>query len=309
MSRCFVIFGLFVLTKAFAGDVAVNTKVQKYGEYQPDYQPFHKEAEAFQAYSKLLTESRQQATDRSYYEKRLKILKQVLNKHPTWLDGYWLAASEAFQMGSSLSDPKDHRQALNFFDEGEELARKCLVQKPDHIFCQMFVASNLAGASAIRGIVSSLRYTVEIHALWQAVATADINYQLTPEVSLQGSVHYALGLFNRLIPDSRLMQWFFGVRGSLSRSIEYHQLNMAIDGPTPCGQLMLAAALLCADEKKQQRPAELNPKGILTASTIYQGFDMNQQICQNTARNLQNQPKLACGLTPAKQQTDEVPGI
>ncbi|MFW7379092.1 MAG: hypothetical protein ACOH5I_09825 [Oligoflexus sp.] len=282
---------------------------KNYRDYQVDFSYMRKYGTSYDDYQMLLQESREKITDRSYYEKRMDLLKKTLKKYPEWLDGYWLAASEAFQLGSSYNDPKSHKQALVYFEEGERLSRTCLEKDKEQILCKMFVASNLAGGAAIKGIIASLRHTLEIYTLWHEVAAAKLNYQITPEVSLQGSVHYALGLFNRLVPDSRLMKWFFGAKGSLQESLAHHQKNLDIDGPSPCGQLMMAVILLCAKENGLKHEYEAKPEVLLQSAEKYAGYDMNQHICQGFSGALQKNPELACGFTPAKQLTEKVPGI
>lgn len=276
----------------------------QYKDYKPDYGPLQQDKKKYEKYFELLAQSQREEYDRSLYQKRFEILQAVLKKDPDWVDGYWLAASEVFQHGSSLHDPADHRKALKLFEEGERLSRECLKKDPKQLLCKLFVASNLAGGSAIRGIMPSLRHAAEVHELWQEVANSDINYQFTPEVSLQGSVNYALGLYYRLVPDSRFMDWFFNVRGSLTRSVEYHSKNLEIDGSTPCGNLMLAAAILCAEQKKKSHSAEQSPEELLARGKKYEGFDVNQKVCQDFSFRLAQQPRLACGLTTAKQQTE-----
>ncbi|SMF64533.1 hypothetical protein [Pseudobacteriovorax antillogorgiicola] len=273
---------------------------EAFEQYKPDMKALNSSPKA-KRYYELLNKSVITYKDRPIYEERYKIIKELLVKYPKWIDGHWVFGSEAFQLGSTYVDEKDHDLALKIFSEGEDATRSCLVLEPRNPLCKMFLATNIAAAAAIRGVIPSLRYGSTVLNLWLDVKKSKVNYQFTPEVSLQGSVHYALGLFHRLVPDSTLLDWVFDVRGDIDEAVNLHKKVLSLDGPSPCGNLMLAAALLCKGEKEGSTPT-LDVDRLLNKAQSLATKDLNQAICRIGAKTLAETPRLACGYTTAKQQ-------
>lgn len=236
---------------------------------------------------------------RRVYRRRLNLIKKIQPRYPDWIDGYWILSSEAFQMASTLVKPEEHKEALEIFDLGIHAANACLEKTPELVLCKMFKGANIAGAAAVRGIFSSLSQAEFVHDLWTDVVDSDLNYQLTNELTLQGSAHYALGIFYRLVPDSRWISWIFNARGNMEKSISFHRKVIEIDGPSPCGQLMLAASLLCANHKSHEGVSLLKNTQALYSK------DLNQKICQKGALDMLEQPDISCGYTAARQQEQE----
>ena len=173
------------------------------------------------------------------------------------------------------------------------------------VICRMFYASNVAGAAAINGIIDSLRHGEDVHRIWLETTRSGINYQFNQEISLQGAAHYALGLFYRLVPDSSVIEWVFGIRGSLTESVNMHRKSVEIDGPSSCNSLMLAVSLICAKEKEDYRVEAEEINYYLDIALNYRTQDLNQKICIEGSKRITRFPELACGYTTSKQQVKE----
>ncbi len=290
----FLLLGFMVVTSE-------ELQAEKFEFYQPNMLPLKKSSSA-KRYFNLTKIKVNHYKQRYIYKERYTIVKNLVKANPSWLDGYWIFASEAFQLGSTYVDERDHPLALKIFAEGEDASRTCLNQQPENPLCKMFLGANMAAAATINGVVSSLRDSSQILELWQEVYTSKINYQFTPEVSLQGSVRYALGLFYRLVPNSRVLSWIFGVSGDIERSVELHKEVIAIDGKTPCGNLMLAAAMICQLDGDNQAQEFSYASQLLVEARSMDTPDMNQAICRMGSMHLANDKSLACGYTTAKQQ-------
>ncbi|HET9240933.1 MAG TPA: hypothetical protein VFO10_26950 [Oligoflexus sp.] len=271
--------------------------------YQLDVTPLQAEPELARDFQALQEKFQVEALTNAEHEKRLAILEKVVRKKPDWLDGYSLMAAEAFFLGSSFTDPKDHPTARRYLEDGEKKINECLKQAPSNILCKFFKASLRAKIASIDGIFASLRYGQSVRDAWLEVVDSKLDMQFRPNVSLQGSVHYGLGLFFRLVPNFFLMDWIFHIRGNIDESIRYHRAAMKFDGDNPCYTLMLAVSLLCKVKGKSNTPEYTEAMSLLNAP-MPKPIDVAQAVCVHDVPKIRNEPKKTCGYTQAKYQDD-----
>jgi hypothetical protein len=271
--------------------------------YQLDVTPLQAEPELARDFQALHEKFQVEALTNAEHEKRLAILEKVVRKKPDWLDGYSLMAAEAFFLGSSFTDPKDHPAARRYLDDGEKKINECLKQAPSNILCKFFKASLRAKIASIDGIFASLRYGQAVRDAWLEVVESKLDMQFRPNVSLQGSVHYGLGLFFRLVPNFFLMDWVFKIRGNIDESIRYHRSAMKFDGDNPCYTLMLAVSLLCKVKGKANTPEYTEAMSLLNAP-LPKPIDVAQAVCVHDVPKIRSEPKKTCGYTQAKYQDD-----
>jgi hypothetical protein len=294
------LFSCLLLT-ALVFSLRLNATEKKL--YQLDVAPLQAEPELARDFQALQEKFQVEALTNAEHEKRLAILEKVIRKKPEWLDGYSLMAAEAFFLGSSFTDPKDHPTARRYLWDGEKKVNECLKQAPSNILCKFFKASLRAKVASIDGIFASLRYGQSVRDVWLEVVDSKLDLQFRPNVSLQGSVHYGLGLFFRLVPNFFLMDWIFHIRGNIDESIRYHRAAMNFDGGNPCYNLMLAVSLLCKVKGKANTPEFTEAMNLLNAP-MPKAIDVAQAVCVHDVPKIRNEPKKVCGYTQAKYQDD-----
>jgi len=272
--------------------------------YQIDIAPLQAEVELAQQYELLQAKFQNEALTTEEHQKRLAIVQEVLKKKPDWYDGYWLLAAETFFIGSSYTNPKDHALARKHLVVGEAAAVECLKRKPDYLLCRFFKASVRAKIASIDGILASLSYGKMVRKIWQDVVNSGVDFQFRPNVSLQGSAHYALGLFYRLVPNFFLMNWIFGIRGDIDESIRYHRAALKYDGSNPCYQLMLSVALFCKVKGNPKTAEFTEAMKLLEAPAQTKALDVAQAACVHDVPTIRDHPQKTCGYTQAKYQDD-----
>jgi hypothetical protein len=272
--------------------------------YQLDVAPLQAEPDLSREFQTLQEKFQLEALSNAEHERRLAILDKVTRRKPDWLDGYSLMAAESFFLGSSFTDPKDHPRARRYLVEGENRIQECLNRSPSNILCKFFKASLRAKIASIDGIFASLRYGRSVRDAWLEVVESGLDMQFRPNVSLQGSVHYGLGLFYRLVPNFFLMDWIFHIRGNLDESIKYHRAAVKFDGDNPCYSLMLAVSLLCKVKGKPNTAEYAEAMDLLNAP-MPKPIDVAQAVCVHDVPKIRSEPKKTCGYTQAKYQ-DEV---
>jgi hypothetical protein len=274
---------------------------KKYETYVVDYKPFEKHPELYKEFKHLIRPGYNSHTPEEF--KRLYEITLQINKlEPEWVDGYWMVGSAAFQYGSIFVDERFHKQARKIFVTGLDVSRKCHQKWPQNPICMNFLAALIGQVATIDGVFSSLKKGKEVERLWQTAINSKYNFNFTPEVSMQGSMRYGLGLFYRIVPDFFLLDWLFGIRGSLAKSIQYHKESISIDPTNPCADMMLAVALLCHSKDKRGDPETIEGHQLLDKLIASKHEMLIQQVCINDARKIKKDTGLACGYMTAKQQ-------
>jgi hypothetical protein len=295
------LFSLYVFSALL---LAFPLQSQDRTSYQLDVAPLQSEPDLAREFQALQEKFQVEALTNGEHERRLAILEKVAHKQPDWLDGYSLIAAESFFLGSSFTDPKDHPVARRYLVHGENRIQECLKRSPSNILCKFFKASLRAKIASIDGIFASLRYGRSVRDAWLEVVKSGLDMQFRPNVSLQGSVHYGLGLFYRLVPNFFLMDWIFHIRGNIDESIKYHRAAVKFDGDNPCYSLMLAVSLLCKVKGKANTSEYTEAMNLLNAP-MPKPIDVAQAVCVHDVPKIRGEPKKTCGYTQAKYQ-DEV---
>lgn len=272
-----------------------------YKTYTIDKKPLTSIANATEKFDKLLTNNKN--LSKSDMTELIALAEEVLKQDEKWIDGYWIIGNMTFQLGSLLNDPKNHAEARRIFVKGRAATRKCLTIENKNPLCKLMLGAVIGKISEIDGIFASLKNADRVRTLWKDVSKSDYNYRFTDEVTMQGSVHYALGLYYRLIPDSFLVDWLFDVQGNINTSISYHRQSLKIDGPNACATLMLAVSLLCKNGGETRGAIGKEALALLTSAEKMKRDDLNMAVCASDAKKIVKDPSLSCGYTAAKQQS------
>ncbi|WP_141732808.1 hypothetical protein [Oligoflexus tunisiensis] len=276
---------------------------KEYKEYEINWEPLRKRPELYQEYWTLYSDSREQKNlTREQLARSFEITETILKTNPRWVDGYWILGSTAFQWGSSYTNEKDLPQAREIFAKGKKATETCLKIDPSQPLCKLFLGSAIGSISSIDGILASLKNARTVEKLWHEVMNSNVNYQFQPNVTMQGSVRYGLGMFYRLVPDMWLLQWLFDVRGSLDKSIKMHREGVAVDGANACADIMLAVSLICRAKGDRRTPLGQEGFALLDKAASSKTENINLKVCVNDAERLASEPSRACGYTTAKQQ-------
>ena len=226
----------------------------------------------------------------------------MYSQDPDWVDIHWLYSGELLQLAVSTGEKGDSNRARLLLIQSREISERCLIIEENNPICKFLLGSTLGQIATIDGVFSSMRSASRVYTLWMDVINSPYNHMLTDKISLQSKARYAMGVFMRVIPDWKILEWFFGIKGDIDLSIRMLEESMIIDGFYPCGQLMLAASRLCrADENLKSADYQ---EGINELKLIdeMEHHSVQSDICKRDSRLILNQPKLACGYTTAGQQ-------
>ncbi|HYX39141.1 MAG TPA: hypothetical protein VE954_39055 [Oligoflexus sp.] len=284
------------------GISGLSAAQDKYLPYPVDFKPMEKYPALHAEWNANKAKYADAVMPEPVLKRQLEIIESMSAKESAWLDGLWMVADSAFQLGGSYTDPKDLAFARSVFVRGQKSAEKCIEKKPDHPICQLFLGAMIGKIASIDGIFSSLKKAKLVEKLWLDVVASKYNYRFGESASLQGNARYALGMFYRLVPDFFLMKWLFDVKGDIKKSVQYHKDAIAVDPPNPCSKIMLAASLLCSvkgDTKSSEGQEGLKH---LRDARQMKTNSMVAKACQNDTGRLEMAPDKACGYETARQQ-------
>lgn len=279
-----------------------SSTIRKYKEYVADFQPLKNEPKLYREYMSIYYTDGKDTQTQEQIERGFRIVESVLKKNPKWVDGMWLLGSIAFQWAGTYQEEKDLPLARKILVQGQEATKKCLEIEADNPLCKLFLGSMIGSIGTIDGVFASIRRAKDVERLWLEVVNSEYNYNFYPTISMQGSVRYGLGIFYRLVPDLRILSWFFGVRGSIDKSIVMHRAGISIDGTNVCSDLMLAASIVC--KESGEKTSSLGKEGfsLLDKAAASKPKNITFQVCAKDAGKILHDPGLACGYSTAKQQ-------
>jgi tetratricopeptide (TPR) repeat protein len=293
-----VFFLSFSITSPSAAEAIALIKL---GKFDVNVRPlFADNPQSAKAYVELQKLSDLRPLTASEHAKRLDILEVALKKRDQWLDGYWMLATDAFFLGTQYAFDENYDGAEEVLNRGLKATEKCLKAAPDHELCRFFSAALLAKVASVQGIFSSLENGQKVRDQWLEVIASGKNIFFRPNVSLQGSAYYGLGLFFRLVPDFFLVEWLWGIRGNLDRSIAYHRKAAELDASNPCANLMLAVAMMCKNGNQTDTELYSEALTFFDLAQKQSAIDISQKICIQDAPKLKENPDKTCGYTQAK---------
>lgn len=292
-----VLFSLAMTSPSLARDVALI----KLGKFNVNVSPlFTNNPKSAETYVELQKLSDLRPLTAAEHLRRLAILEAALSKRDKWLDGYWMLATDAFFLGTQYAFDEDFDNAEDVLNRGLKATKKCLEAAPDHELCRFFSAALLAKVASVQGIFASLKNGQKVRDQWLEVVSSEKNIFFRPNVSLQGSAYYGLGLFFRLVPDFFLVEWLWGIRGNLDRSIAYHRKAAELDSENPCANLMLAVAMMCKNQERKDTGLYNEAVSFFNLAAKQSPIDISQEICIKDAPRLRDNPDKTCGYTQAK---------
>jgi hypothetical protein len=273
--------------------------------YTFDDQPLKKHPAEAAEYEKIRSESQEKPATRELLKRQFELLSQLSQDEPQWVDGYWMQSEAAFQYGNSLTDPKDRDLARTIFVKGQAAGESCLKLAPENPLCKMFLGAAMGKIASIDGVFSSLKKAKTIERLWLEVIQSGKNHPLSPSNTLQGAARYALGIFYRLVPDSTILKWMFGVKGSLDKSIEMHQAALDEDGPNACNLMMLGVSQLCSAKGDAKSSLGKEALDNLAKAKMQKVNNALAMTCVSDIPEIEKTPSLACGYETSRQQEEK----
>lgn len=295
----------FLLAVLFLASAHAAQAAGPFIPYQVDLSPLGRYPELQDELQQIRVRLKQSENREADLKRQLEIAGTLEEKEPGWLDGHWLVAEKAFEYGSYFTKREDLPYARTVFLRGSRSAERCLIQQKDNVICKLLLGAMLGKMGSIDGVFTSLKQAAYVEQLWLDVLKSPYNHHFTPSTSVQGGARYALGMFYRLVPDSKFLKWVFGVKGDIQKSVQMHREAIALDGPNTCNKVMLAVSLICAGDGKAESALVKEGLTHLAAARQLKPDNAVAKACWDHIPMLSTDLDAACGYESSRQQERE----
>jgi len=209
-------------------------------------------------------------------------------------NGYWRAARAEWLSGELLPLGDDDAK-LERFERAKSLAQRGIDANPDCGECMMWKFSAMARVATTRGLLSAVRQAREMGELLDRGIELQPTHDDGPGSSTLGNLYYASAVFHRVVPEWTWLEWFFGVKGDLDRSLE--MIRDAVDlAPDRIDYLVeYGAVLQCYGQRRDESWAGAEAARVLGRATRLEPHIGTDTIDQGHARTLMADPSKACG--------------
>lgn len=181
----------------------------------------------------------------------VRTLEAYTAAHPDDCEGLWRLSRAYYEQGEVLAQSESDARRIPIYEKAEALADRCIAVDPQDGQGYLWKGAALARIGTARGVLASLRSAGEIETLWLRSLQTPTRYRLASGISsFPGDVYYGLGIFYRMVPDWRVVEWVAGTRGDLDASIRYLRLLVADEPNRIEGMKELGVSLLCQGQKK-----------------------------------------------------------
>ena len=228
-------------------------------------------------------------------KKGLEQAKAEVAANPNDADLYWHIVRFMYEVGE-LFDPEDKtidRDA--FYSEMLEWCDKGLVVSPGnpHIRFGRGIAMGRLGTT--RGILSSLGMALDIEQDWIAAAEGGLVYA-TPDGKeiLPCDNYQALGMYYRMVPDWWIVGVIAGVRGDMTKSVEWLEKADACSPNTIRNLKELGISQVCLGTKMGDVAMVQKGQGTLArASALPPRYEIEAIDVRHSAM-VMSKPDMAC---------------
>ena len=281
---------------------ASQVEARTFKTWPHNEKPLERYPDLFKRYQHIQKQSLGGVAPIPLTQEKINILNEVVAKHPGWVDGYWLLASTHVAYATLLVKPSEESLARRQLKLGKQAARTCLQRNPTHPLCTFFLAAALGQEGSLDGIWTAIGNASSIEKLFLKVYRSPYDFKLGQGASVQSVTRDALGMFYRVVPDSTLLKWTFGIRGDLDKSLRMHQESLQVVGTRVCNSFYLALTEVCLGED-DDKPA-LYKQGIrrMQALRPFRGMNAIGHQCIADSKRILKDPDSACGYTPMRHQ-------
>ncbi len=207
---------------------------------------------------------------------------------------YWKVSRNLWRHAERLPvDAKAERMAL--FERADAWATRGLDVDPDCAPCMLWKFGAMGRIATTRGVMQSLTMGREMRGLLERGIALEPTFADTPMNSTLGNLYYASAVFHRVVPEWTWLEWFFGVKGDLDRSLE--MIRDAVDlAPDRIDYLVeYGAVLQCYGQRRDESWAGAEAARVLGRATRLEPHIGTDTIDQGHARTLMADPSKACG--------------
>jgi len=238
-------------------------------------------------------------SDAEKYEESNQVLLQAQKLDPQ-ADTYWRIAENDYNIAERL--PKEKKaEKLKLYEETEQWARKGMAKDPTLAENTFWTAVGMSQQAVVTGIAKSLSLAPDIEKMYKKTLTLRSVYSSEDDDTISDA-HFALCVFYRKVPDYRIMEWIFGVRGDLDKSVAECAAAVKLFSNNHEYTKELGMSYICRGNKRSKPEDVAEGKKYLKQVIEMPPKDQLDRIDQQDSKMVMDDPSLACGYSRVQQE-------
>ncbi len=239
------------------------------------------------------------------YEESNRTLDDAMKLCPDRAELYWRKARNNYDILENL--PRDQKPPkdvlIERYRELERLGMKCEGLAPQDGNCYLWHSIGMGRRGTTQGVLNSLGDIDEMENLLLKTIELKPPYRAENGVAnAMGDACNAIGQFYRVVPDWRFLQWVFGAKGDIDKSVEYQRKAVELEPDRIEYIKELGVSLICRGTKTGSQADIEEGKKVLGKIEDIPAVKPSDIIDRQHAKDLIADPDLACGYSRDEQQ-------
>ncbi len=233
------------------------------------------------------------------------VLDKVIKMYPERADAYWRKARNNYDLleNTPREEKPDKDSLVERYREVESLGKRCAELEPQNGSCYLWVAIGMGRRGTTQGVLNSLGEIDDLEKTFLKAIELKPPYRANRgRANSLGDAYNALGQFYRVVPDWRFLQWIFGTRGDINKSVELQRKAVELEPERMEYVKELGVSLICRGNKTGSEADVSEGKKYLRKIEGLPVIKPSDIIDRKHAKELLARPQLACGYSRDEQQ-------
>lgn len=239
------------------------------------------------------------------YVESNRALDEAAGLCPERAEIYWRKGRNNYDILEHI--PREQRSdkdaLIEKYREIENLGKKCVELDPGEGSCYLWHAIGMGRRGTTQGILNSLSEIDDMEGLMLKAITLKPAYRAEDGTSnAMADACHVLGQFYRVVPDWKFLEWVFGARGDIDKSVKLQRMAMELEPERIEYTKELGVSLMCRGTKTGNQEDIEDGKRHLEKIKDLPVIKPSDLIDKEHVKELLANPGMACGYSRDEQQ-------
>lgn len=256
------------------------------------------------SYEEMIDRAEQLWMQDKYVESN-RVLEEIIRLYPDKAEPYWRQARNNYDILEDI--PREQKPGkdvlIEKYREVERLGSRCEELAPQDGNCYLWHSIGMGRRGTTQGVLNSLGEIDDMEGLLLKAIDLKPPYRAENGVAnAMGDAYNAIGQFYRVVPDWRFLQWVFGAKGDIDKSVEYQRKAVEREPDRIEYIKEFGVSLVCRGRKTGSHADVEEGKKQLERIAGLPSIKPSDMIDKQHAKDLIADPDLACGYSRDAQQ-------